>query len=591
MFQNNILMNKLFFIFFISFTGIYSQISFEASVSKKKLGINERLKIIFEMNENGDNFIPPDFSGFNIIGGPNQSVSNSWINGKRTFSKKITYFLAPKIKGKIKISQAKVEINGELYKTIPIEIEITNAVNSDLSENNPDYIADNNIHLVAEVSDQNPYLNESFTVVYKLYYSDKIGISNVSELDRPKFPDFWSQTLKIPRLEVKQGTYKGSNYLYVTWHKVILYPQKIGKLELAPLTLNISVDIPTSRRDFFGNRIYQQVPKVVTAGKRIINVKKLPEVGMPVDFNGAVGEFDLDVSLSKLELKASESLQAKIKIYGKGNLKLFELPKLTAPNSLEIYDPERKQSINTDINGMMGSIEDIYTVVPQNRGKFLIPNVSFSFFNPKTEKYIKLNSKENFIEVFDSPNENNLNKPNLNIQNNIKYNKDNSFSFIRLNTKLELIDKLKFWKTQTYFLILIIPFLILILYVLFLLVIKNKRRDNNSNSKSILAKTLSKKYLSSAKKTIGNKDLFYVALERALHNYLKAKLNIETTDFNKEKIIKLLHEKSIDKESVKEFVQLIKDCEAARYSPLTLVRMNEDFENALKIISSMDKQF
>ena len=35
--------------------------------------------------------------------------------------------------------------NGELYKTIPIEIEITNAVNSDLSENNPDYIADNNI--------------------------------------------------------------------------------------------------------------------------------------------------------------------------------------------------------------------------------------------------------------------------------------------------------------------------------------------------------------------------------------------------------------------------------------------------------------
>ena len=80
-------------------------------------------------------------------------------------------------------------------------------------------------------------------------------------------------------------------------------------------------------------------------------------------------------------------------------------------------------------------------------------------------------------------------------------------------------------------------------------------------------------------------------MERALHNYLKAKLNIETTDFNKEKIIKLLYEKSIDKESVKEFVQLIKDCEAARYSPLTLVRMNEDFENALKIISSMDKQF
>jgi hypothetical protein len=142
------------------------------------------------------------------------------------------------------------------------------------------------------------------------------------------------------------------------------------------------------------------------------------------------------------------------------------------------------------------------------------------FFITKNSTY-KINIKK----------EKNLNKPNLNIQNNIKYNKDNSFSFIRLNTKLELIGKLKFWKTQTYFLILIIPFLILILYVLFL-VIKNRRRDNNSNSKSILAKTLSKKYLSSAKKTIGNKDLFYVALERALHNYLKAIYPAKTTDSN-----------------------------------------------------------
>ena len=69
------------------------------------------------MNENGDNFVPPNFSGFNIIGGPNQSVSNSWINGKRTFSKKITYFLAPKIKGKINISQAldKIQVYGDNF--------------------------------------------------------------------------------------------------------------------------------------------------------------------------------------------------------------------------------------------------------------------------------------------------------------------------------------------------------------------------------------------------------------------------------------------------------------------------------------------
>ena len=251
--------NILFYVLIFSFTGIFAQISFEASVSKNSLGINERLRIVFEMNENGDNFTPPNFKDFSIIGGPNQSVSNSWINGKRSFSKKITYFLSPKSKGNITIGQAIVKINGEIYKTSPLKIEITEAVETSLGENNPNYIVENNIHLVAELSKENPYLNESFTVVYKLYYSDEIGISSVNELDKPKFPDFWSHTIKIPRLEVKQGVYKGSSYRYVTWNKTVLYPQKIGKLDLDPLTLNVSVDVPTNRADFFGNRVYSKI--------------------------------------------------------------------------------------------------------------------------------------------------------------------------------------------------------------------------------------------------------------------------------------------------------------------------------------------
>ena len=39
-----------------------AQVSFEAKVSKKRLGLNERLRVDFEMNENGDNFIPPLFT-------------------------------------------------------------------------------------------------------------------------------------------------------------------------------------------------------------------------------------------------------------------------------------------------------------------------------------------------------------------------------------------------------------------------------------------------------------------------------------------------------------------------------------------------
>ena len=84
---------------FCFFKYYFSQVKFEAEVSKTKLGVNENLRVDFKMNKDGDNFSPPTFNGFRVVGGPNQSVSNSWINGVRTFSKTYSYFLTPEKKG------------------------------------------------------------------------------------------------------------------------------------------------------------------------------------------------------------------------------------------------------------------------------------------------------------------------------------------------------------------------------------------------------------------------------------------------------------------------------------------------------------
>ena len=155
---------------------------FEAKVSKNKLGINERLRIDFEMNKDGDHFNPPDFNNFTVVGGPNQSVSNSWVNGVRSFTKTYSYFLAPKKQGSFTIGQASIDIDGETYKTIPLKIEVTSAVDKPKDPNDPNYLAAENIHLVAEVSKTNPYLNEAITVVYKLYVSPNTGVDNWQEI-------------------------------------------------------------------------------------------------------------------------------------------------------------------------------------------------------------------------------------------------------------------------------------------------------------------------------------------------------------------------------------------------------------------------
>ena len=103
-------------IFFLISSLSQAQVKFEVKVSKNKLGMNERLRVDFEMNKDGDNFNPPDFANFIVVGGPNQSVSNSWVNGKRSYSKTYSYFLSPKKRGAFTINQATIVIDGQPTK-------------------------------------------------------------------------------------------------------------------------------------------------------------------------------------------------------------------------------------------------------------------------------------------------------------------------------------------------------------------------------------------------------------------------------------------------------------------------------------------
>ncbi|MEP5255859.1 BatD family protein [Winogradskyella rapida] len=580
----------LFFILFTSVT--LAQVKFEAKVSKNKLGINERLRIDFEMNQDGDNFVPPSFANFDVVGGPNTSVSNYSRNGKRSFSKTYSYFLSPKKRGTFTIKQATIEIDGETYKTFPIKVTVTEAVNAPNGNGEASDVAADKIHLVAEVSNANPYLNEAITVVYKLYVSPDIGVSsNWREKEIPRYNDFWSQNIEIKGLNILEGTYKGDKYRYVVLRKTVLYPQKTGALKIDPLVMDITAEVPTNRVNIFGQRLPVKVPKVVTAGSRTINVKPLPEKGKPSDFKGAVGNFSFQVTTSKTELKASESLQAKIEVKGRGNLKLFELPKLTVPSSLEVYEPEHQENVRTNLSGMQGGISDTYTLVPQYRGKYPLPSISFSYFNPQTETYNRITSDEIIIDVLDGPMAANTNADNTvaNASKQPVTPNNNTFAFIKTKANWEPVNSEPFFKSTGFWALLLLPFLAIPLAI----VVRRKqdaRQADVVGNRIRKADRLAKKYLTEAKKAMGQKETFYLALEKALHNYLKAKLHIETSDFNKEKIENLLKERHVETAVVSDFIAILESCELARYTPITQVTMQNDYDKAAKTISLIDKQ-
>ncbi len=570
-----------------------AQIQFDAKVSKKRLGVNERLRIDFEMNQDGDNFRPPSFDGFRVVGGPNQSVSNSWINGKRSFSKTYSYFLAPQTRGKVTIAQATIEIEGETYKTLPIEVEVTAAVEVPKDGNNADYVASENVHLVAEVSNASPYLNEAITVTYKLYVSHDVSItSQWREIDTPKYADFWSQNIDNQNnFKVSEGKYNGENYRYVTLRTTVLYPQKTGKLEIEPLTLDVPIDIQGNRRNIFGRRVMERVNKTISAGNRTIDVKPLPLDGKPDGFNGAVGDFAFDVATNKTTLNANESLQLDVKVSGKGNLKLFTIPSVKLPSTLEVYEPEHGESVKTTVGGMQGFIKDSYTVVPQFKGTYPINPITFSYFDPKTETYKTITSKEFTIEVENGPinaTAANTNTNSNDTQKQVVLSKDN-FKYIKLDANLQPIAKEEFFKSVLFWSLMGGPLLLIPLFIL--AGKKRKKRLNDVEGNKLRRATkLAKKFLSEAKRNIKNPVAFYESLERSLHNYLKANLNIETSEMDKALISKMLLEREVESETVEQFITLLKSCEFARYASSSTASVQQDYNKASEVISTIDKQ-
>ena len=578
-------MKKLFkhiglYILLLNTSLIIAQVNFEAKVSKNKLGLNERLRIDFEMNENGDNFTPPNFDNFQIIGGPNQSIKTSYVNGEQSFSKTYSYFLKPQKKGRIVIYQASVTIDGEEYKSLPVEVNVTDSVKGANSNSDEDYFDDENIELIASVSKREPYINEPITIVYKLYYKSPINVSDARESESPKYKDFWSQIIKIPQLKVERTNYKGQAYNVVQWRKVVLYPQKAGNLQISPLSLNLVLDFPTNRRDFFGNIIYDQASKIITTGSKTITVRELPDSGKPKNFTGAVGNFEFDIILNKNSLKASESFQANVKVTGEGNLKLFDLPEIMVPASMELYEPERKENVKTNLSGMSGIVENIYTIVPKYQGKFPIQEVEFSYFDPKERRYKTIKSQKLNVDVFEGPT--------LSTNNdNIIVAANESFKFIKIDKKFTRINKEKFSNSNTFYILFSIPIFSLLSFIIFYNL--PKRRELNKNEKINRVYKKIKKDLSGAENAIGNKDQFYDLIEKSIYSFLQVRFSIETDKLNKESIKKQMISEGVHNENIEVILKLVESCERARYSNSSDNEMSNDLSTANKIFDEILK--
>ena len=95
--------------------------------------------------------------------------------------------------------------------------------------------------------------------------------------------------------------------------------------------------------------------------------------------------------------------------------------------------------------------------------------------------------------------------------------------------------------------------------------------------------------IDSAKESIGDKVSFYDKIEKAIMKSLIVKFSIRMESLNKEKIQEITQNKGLSTEHISQIINLIENCEKAKYSRSSDSVMNKDLENAKKVVGIIMK--
>lgn len=577
MFRRILIISLLFFQFLMSQT-------FEVTLSDNVIGLNDSFEITFVLNDKGSSFTPPSFSeDFYVLSGPSRSSSTRIINGSMSQESSYKYVLRPKKVGVFTILPANIKVKGKTIGTRPITIQVNKASKSKQS-NTPYGIASKKIHLDVRSTKTTCFIGEPIVLTYTIYFNLNIANLNPKKIE---YNGFWTESIDV-KTNTKQSSYNGQPYNSAVIKQIVLIPQTKGRQAIPPLDVDLVASIPTDRRDFFGLPTTQNIDFNVVSNSISINVLDVPESGKPKDFSGAVGQFDLDVILSKDSINVNESTSLKIIVSGKGNLNLLTTPQIDLNNDLEVYDPKSQDLIRVNQKGISGKKIEEYLIVPRFKGDYYIDPVEFSFFDTKKKQYVTLRVDEINLNVSsskfssdDSSFQSNFQKEQIDVIND-------DIKFIKTKYKNQNL-KYKFHKSTLFIILLILP----LVFVFFVILIKLDIITLDGLFPLDLIKEVSNR-LELSKTLLKEKEIdqFYTSLIEVLFYYLQNKLNMKKGELTADNISQRLLSNGVDKSYVKEYLKLLDSLQSYKYSQNKNISTNsKSLINDLKIlINKIDKQ-
>ena len=273
-----------------------------------------------------------------------------------------------------------------------------------------------NLFVKVQVDRNTCFVGEPIVATYKLY-SRLSSESRVTK--RPYLNGFSVYDMVDPSSDpVSVEKLNGKAYTVHIIRKTQLIPLQPGNIDLDPVEVENTVHFvkggARSEPHHTGNAIRDLLDQLTgerEAGPEIsenvtldtkpltITVKPLPDENKPANYNGAVGNFSVEASLADKNVAAQDEATLHVVVKGKGNLPVINAPTVDWPAGIEAFDPTAKEDVNKTVVPMSGTKSFDYVFTAKTPGHYTIPAVNFSWFDPSSQTYKTAGSEPLDLQV------------------------------------------------------------------------------------------------------------------------------------------------------------------------------------------------
>ncbi|MGB0167438.1 MAG: BatD family protein, partial [Luteibaculum sp.] len=569
-------------------SGLYGQ-NFSAGVSQNPVKAGDRFTLSFTLENTSGKITPPKLTDFLVIFGPSQSSNFSYINGRSSRTITVSYVLLAEEPGTYTIGSATAETDDGKFTSDPIKITVTegntnsgNSASNQQSSSNAAPVQSNtdasgNVIIQVVPSRTEVYIGEPIELSYNLL--SRYSQLELGETTYPSISGFWTENIDLGNVQwdSRYVTINGMRYRRATIKKQLIYPQRSGKLTIPSYTQNVVV-----------NRSFFNPGTNVSAESNTVNIQVKPYPGNPpTDFANITGLLKMSTEISAQEVNVNEAITFKLKVSGEGNLKLLNPPQVNFPGDFEVYEPKTNDRIAVTANGIRGSREWEYIIIPRYPGDYEIPEITMSYFNQASKSYQTLRTNKIDLKIGGTAS-GAAGAISVNPKSDVTLlNKDIRF----IETRWDQAGKNDFYAGKWLYWIIA---LVMAALGLLLTYIKRKQQSLAGNVVAYKQKKASKlamKHLSKARgylKEQKSKE-FYLSVIEAIHGFIQDKFSVDKTALVREELKRLLLSKGATEEQFAELQQLIDDCDMARYAPSAEVDMKSTFERAKKVLQWLEK--